>query len=138
MQDHDVQSSGLTRRRVLGGIGSLALMSSPALAQQTVDLHVLGGASTRVIRFQSRLAPLISQPDYGEPAAFFNPRGYARASLDFSLKTALGARARRLGIDPSRGELRKQMILTAARRDKYGAWRRAGSRLRSTRTFCWR
>src|SRR6266404_9936002 len=51
MQDHDVQPSGLTRRRVLGGMGiaSLALMSSPALAQQTVDLHVPGGPSTRMI-----------------------------------------------------------------------------------------
>src|SRR5260370_30690029 len=49
MQDHDVQP--LTRRRVLGGMGiaSLALMSSPALAQQTVDLHVPGGPSTRMI-----------------------------------------------------------------------------------------
>src|SRR4030088_1525549 len=51
MQDHDVQPSGLTRRRVLGGRGSasLALVSSPALAQQTVDLHVPGGPSTRMI-----------------------------------------------------------------------------------------
>src|SRR5713226_499090 len=51
MQDNDVQPPGLTRRRVLGGIGiaSLALMSSPALAQETVDLHVPGGPSTRVI-----------------------------------------------------------------------------------------
>src|ERR1700730_10914802 len=51
MQDRDVQPSGLTRRRVLGGMGitSLALMSSPAWAQQTVDLHVPGGPSTRPI-----------------------------------------------------------------------------------------
>jgi DMSO/TMAO reductase YedYZ molybdopterin-dependent catalytic subunit len=51
MRDHDVQPSGLTRRRVRGGMGtaSLALMSSPALAQQTVDLHVPGGPSTRMI-----------------------------------------------------------------------------------------
>src|SRR5260221_4986672 len=51
MQDQDVQPSGLTRRRVLGGMGiaSLALMSSPALAQETVDLHVPGGPSTRMI-----------------------------------------------------------------------------------------
>src|SRR6267142_1698142 len=51
MQDHDLQRSGLTRRRVLGGMGiaSLALISSPALAQQTVDLHVPGGPSTRTI-----------------------------------------------------------------------------------------
>src|SRR3981081_1791244 len=51
MQDDDVQPSGLTRRRVLGGMGiaSLALMSSPALAQQTVDFHVPGGPSTRMI-----------------------------------------------------------------------------------------
>jgi hypothetical protein len=48
MRDHDAQPSVLTRRRVLGGMGiaSLALMSSPALAQQTVDLHVPGGPST--------------------------------------------------------------------------------------------
>src|SRR3979490_1805979 len=51
MQDHDAQPSRLTRRRVLGGMGiaSLALMSSPASAQQTVDLHVPGGPSTRLI-----------------------------------------------------------------------------------------
>src|SRR6267143_20544 len=51
MQDQDVQPSGLTRRGVLGkmGIASLALMSSPALAQQTVDLHAPGGPSTRMI-----------------------------------------------------------------------------------------
>src|SRR6202521_5820189 len=51
MQDHDVQSSGPTRRRVLGGMGiaGLALISSPALAQQTIDLHVPGGPSTRMI-----------------------------------------------------------------------------------------
>src|SRR3977135_2863064 len=50
MQDHE-QHSGLTRRRVLGemGIASLALMSPPALAQQTVDFHVPGGPSTRPI-----------------------------------------------------------------------------------------
>src|SRR6201989_3186717 len=51
MQDHDVQTSALTRRRVLGGRGAAgrALMSPPALAQETVDLHVPGGASTRMI-----------------------------------------------------------------------------------------
>jgi hypothetical protein len=51
MQDDDLQPSRLTRRRVLGGIGvgSLALISSPALAQQTVDLRVPGGPSTRII-----------------------------------------------------------------------------------------
>src|SRR2546423_12988756 len=51
MQDNDVQPRGLTRRRVLGGMGiaSLALMSSRASAQQTVDLHVAGGPSTRTI-----------------------------------------------------------------------------------------
>src|SRR6202047_5576990 len=51
MQDHDEQSSGPTRRRVLGGMGiaGLALMSSPALAQQTVDLQVSGGPSSRII-----------------------------------------------------------------------------------------
>src|SRR2546423_4166570 len=51
MQDNDVQPRGLTRRRVLGGMGiaSLALMSSRASAQPTVDLHVPGGPSTRTI-----------------------------------------------------------------------------------------
>src|SRR6201990_250254 len=51
MQDHDVRRSGLTRRRVLGGMGGagLALMFSPALAQETIDLHVPGGPSTRTI-----------------------------------------------------------------------------------------
>src|SRR6202045_4414808 len=51
MQNYDVQPSDLTRRRVLGGMGvaGLALMSSPALAQETVDLHVPGGPSTRMI-----------------------------------------------------------------------------------------
>src|SRR3977135_364412 len=51
MQDHDMQPSELTRRRVLGGMGvaGLALWLSPALAQETGDLHVPGGPSTRVI-----------------------------------------------------------------------------------------
>src|SRR4030088_1862976 len=51
MRDHDVQSSVLTRRRVLGGMGiaSLALMSSPASAQETAGMHVPGGPSTRII-----------------------------------------------------------------------------------------
>src|SRR3982074_3124133 len=51
MQDHDAQPSGRTRRRVLSrmGIAGLALMSSPALAQETVDLRVPGGPSTRPI-----------------------------------------------------------------------------------------
>lgn len=51
MRDHDMQPSRLTRRRVLGGMGvaSLALISSAASAQETVDLHAPGGPSTRVI-----------------------------------------------------------------------------------------
>src|ERR1700751_2753706 len=50
MQDHDVQLSALTRRRMLGGMGAAGLlMSSPAWAQETVDLHGLGGPSTRII-----------------------------------------------------------------------------------------
>jgi DMSO/TMAO reductase YedYZ molybdopterin-dependent catalytic subunit len=51
MQDHDLQPSQLTRRRVLGGIGvgSLALISSPTMAQRAVDLRVPGGPSTRII-----------------------------------------------------------------------------------------
>jgi hypothetical protein len=51
MQDHDAQPPRLTRRGVQGGMGiaCLALMSSPASAQQTVDLHVPGGPSTRII-----------------------------------------------------------------------------------------
>ena len=51
MQDNDVQPRALTRRRMLGGLGiaSLALMSSRASAQQTVDLHAAGGPSTRTI-----------------------------------------------------------------------------------------
>src|ERR1700761_6698685 len=55
MQHHDLQSSKLTRRRLLGGMGvtSLALMSAPALArktvQETVDLHAPGGPSTRIV-----------------------------------------------------------------------------------------
>src|SRR3981081_443433 len=51
MQDHDVQPSGLTRRRGLGGrrCAGLALRSSPAVARVTVDLRVPGGPSTRMI-----------------------------------------------------------------------------------------
>src|SRR6202166_1916911 len=50
MQDNDVQPRALTRRGVLGGMGivGLALMFSPASAQETVDLHVPGGPSTRM------------------------------------------------------------------------------------------
>jgi DMSO/TMAO reductase YedYZ molybdopterin-dependent catalytic subunit len=51
MRDQNVQASLLTRRNVLRriGLGSLALMSGPALAQETVDLHAPGGPSTRTI-----------------------------------------------------------------------------------------
>jgi hypothetical protein len=51
MQGHELQPPRLTRRHVLGGMGvaSLALMSSPASAQESVDLHVPGGPSTRMI-----------------------------------------------------------------------------------------
>src|SRR5438105_2156897 len=51
MRDYNMQPSRLTRRRVLGGMGvaSLALMSPAASAQETVDLHVPGGPSTRLI-----------------------------------------------------------------------------------------
>lgn len=51
MRDHDVQPSMLTRRRVLGGMGvaSLALLSAPASAQETVDLDVPGGPSMRTV-----------------------------------------------------------------------------------------
>src|SRR3981189_1952839 len=51
MQDNNVRPRGLTRRRLLGGMGiaSLALMSSRASAQQMVDLRVPGGPSTRTI-----------------------------------------------------------------------------------------
>jgi DMSO/TMAO reductase YedYZ molybdopterin-dependent catalytic subunit len=51
MQDQDVPPPRLTRRAALGrlGVAGLSLMSSPAFAQQTVDLHVPGGPSSPVI-----------------------------------------------------------------------------------------
>src|ERR1700745_3405507 len=51
MQDQDAPPSRLTRRGALRGLGvaGLSLMSSRAFAQETVDLHVPGGPSTRVI-----------------------------------------------------------------------------------------
>src|ERR1700757_2883585 len=51
MQDQGASPLRLTRRGALRGLGvaGLSLMSSRAFAQQTVDLHVLGGPSTRVI-----------------------------------------------------------------------------------------
>jgi len=51
MQDHELRPAQLTRRHLLGGMGiaGLSLMSPPASAQETVDLHVPGGPSTRMI-----------------------------------------------------------------------------------------
>jgi DMSO/TMAO reductase YedYZ molybdopterin-dependent catalytic subunit len=51
MQDQDAPPSRLTRRGALQGLGvaGLSLMASRAFAQQTVDLDVPGGPSTRVI-----------------------------------------------------------------------------------------
>jgi hypothetical protein len=51
MQDQDAPPLRLTRRRALRGLGvaGLSLLSSRAFAQQTVDLDVPGGPSTRVI-----------------------------------------------------------------------------------------
>jgi DMSO/TMAO reductase YedYZ molybdopterin-dependent catalytic subunit len=51
MLDQDPLLSRMSRRGALRGLGvaSLSLMSSRAFAQETVDLHVPGGPSTRVI-----------------------------------------------------------------------------------------
>jgi DMSO/TMAO reductase YedYZ molybdopterin-dependent catalytic subunit len=51
MQGHDAFGQEMTRRRLLGaaGIGGLALLSEPALAQTTVDLRAPGGPSIRPI-----------------------------------------------------------------------------------------
>ena len=51
MRDQNAPPSRLTRRGALRGLGvaGLSLMSSRAFAQQTVDLHVPGGPSTRFI-----------------------------------------------------------------------------------------
>jgi DMSO/TMAO reductase YedYZ molybdopterin-dependent catalytic subunit len=51
MQDQDAPQSRMSRRGALRGLGvaGLSLMSSRAFAQETVDLHVPGGPSTRVI-----------------------------------------------------------------------------------------
>jgi DMSO/TMAO reductase YedYZ molybdopterin-dependent catalytic subunit len=51
MQNHDVLGRQMTRRLLLGaaGMGSLALLPEPARAEETVDLRVPGGPSTRPI-----------------------------------------------------------------------------------------
>jgi DMSO/TMAO reductase YedYZ molybdopterin-dependent catalytic subunit len=51
MQDQNALPSRLTRRGALCGLGvaGLSLMTSRAFAQQTVNLHVPGGPSTRAI-----------------------------------------------------------------------------------------
>src|SRR5258708_33064322 len=83
MPDNDAQLSGLTRRRVLSGMGvaSLALMSSPASAQETGDLHVPGGPSTRRITTsypqKGRLILQRSSPPWLEtPLQVFDKGGF--------------------------------------------------------------
>src|SRR5580704_13306905 len=51
MQNHDVLGRQMTRRLLLGaaGMGGLALLPAPARAEETVDLRVPGGPSTRPI-----------------------------------------------------------------------------------------
>ena len=51
MQNHDVLGRQMTRRLLLGaaGMGSLALLPAPVRAEETVDLRVPGGPSTRPI-----------------------------------------------------------------------------------------
>src|SRR5258705_9912600 len=51
MQNHDVLGRQMTRRPLLGadGMGGLALLPAPARAEETVDLRVPGGPSTRPI-----------------------------------------------------------------------------------------
>jgi DMSO/TMAO reductase YedYZ molybdopterin-dependent catalytic subunit len=51
MQNRDVFLRQMTRRRLLGaaGVGGLALLSRPASADETIDLKVPGGPSTRQI-----------------------------------------------------------------------------------------
>ena len=51
MQNHDVLGRHMTRRLLLGaaGMGGLALLPAPAQAEETVDLRVPGGPSTRPI-----------------------------------------------------------------------------------------
>src|SRR6201982_3469186 len=80
MQDQDVP---LTRRAALGrlGVAGLSLMSSPALAQQTVDLHVPGGPSSRVITTsypqKGRMILQRSSPPWlGPPFEVFDKGGF--------------------------------------------------------------
>jgi DMSO/TMAO reductase YedYZ molybdopterin-dependent catalytic subunit len=49
MKSHQILHPTMSRRRLLGGaaMGGLGLLSSAALAQETVDLHVPGGPSIR-------------------------------------------------------------------------------------------
>ena len=51
MQNHDVLGRQMTRRLLLGaaGMGGLALLPAPVRAEETVDLRVPGGPSTRPI-----------------------------------------------------------------------------------------
>src|SRR6202521_5585529 len=51
MQNHDVLGRQMTRRLLLGaaGMGGLALLPAPARAEETLDLRVPGGLSTRAI-----------------------------------------------------------------------------------------
>jgi DMSO/TMAO reductase YedYZ molybdopterin-dependent catalytic subunit len=51
MQNHDVLGRQMTRRLLLGaaGMAGLALLPAPARAEETVDLRVPGGPSTRPI-----------------------------------------------------------------------------------------
>ena len=51
MQNRDVLDRQMTRRLLLGaaGMGGLALLPAPARADETVDLRVPGGPSTRAI-----------------------------------------------------------------------------------------
>jgi hypothetical protein len=51
MQNHDVLGRQMTRRLLLGaaGMGGLTLLPAPAWAEETVDLRVPGGPSTRPI-----------------------------------------------------------------------------------------
>ena len=90
MQNRDVLDRQMTRRLLLGaaGMGGLAFLPAPARAEETVDLRVPGGPSTRAITSafpqKGRMILQRTSPPGSKPHLRFSTRASSRQMISIT------------------------------------------------------